>query len=360
MKSSPYWILLAALALGACNQEAKAPAPAPRPVLSTVLSVHPVVTQTFVGTVEARVETNLAFQVLGQLVARNVKAGDIVHKGDVLAAIDPTSLELTVRTATANLASSQAELDNALASFDRIDKLKASGTASNAVWENARTQRDAAEAGFRQAQSTLTKARDALTFATLTAAFDGVVTATAAEVGQTVAAGAPVLTIADPSERDAVIDVPDWHVESYRIGQPFQISLRIDPDVKATGHLREIAPQADSLTRTRRIKIALDAPNPAFRLGTIIAAVPDVNDATVMQLPQSAILERGGKTYVWLITDDTTGDTATVSAREVKISPNPDGSVTILSGLDIGARVATAGVRVLTEGQKVQKPGDRS
>jgi membrane fusion protein, multidrug efflux system len=360
VKTSPHWILLAALALASCNEEAKGPPPPARPVLSTVLAASAAAEQTFIGTVEARLETNLAFQVLGQLVARNVKAGDIVHKGDVLAAIDPIALELTVRTATANLASGQAELDNAKASFDRIDRLKASGTASDAVWENARTERDAAEAGFRQAQSTLAKARDALTYATLTAGFDGVVTATNAEVGQTVAAGSPVLTVADPRERDAIIDIPDWMIDGYKIGMPFVISLRIDPDTKATGHLREIAPQSDSLTRTRRIKIALDAPTPAFRLGTIIAANPGESATKVLQLPASAILEREGKSFVWLVTDDANSDTATVTQREVKVHPNPDGSVTVLSGLDTGARVAVAGVHVFTEGQKVRKPGDRS
>ena len=91
---------VSALALAGCQQDAKAPEPV-RPVLSMVLEPSRTDGMVAVGVVEPQYKTNLAFRVLGRLTGRPVSVGDLVSEGQTVGIIDPTALELAVRSARA-------------------------------------------------------------------------------------------------------------------------------------------------------------------------------------------------------------------------------------------------------------------
>ena len=110
--------IVSALAMAGCKQEAKAPEPV-RPVLSAVLQPAASDSAAAVGTVQPRYETNLGFRILGRLIARPVNVGDLVDEGQTVAAIDPTALELAVRSARADLSKAQALLENAIGTEER-------------------------------------------------------------------------------------------------------------------------------------------------------------------------------------------------------------------------------------------------
>ena len=94
--------------------------------------------------------------------------------------------------------------------------------------------------------------------------FDGVVTAVQAERGQVVQPGQTVVTVARPDIREAVVDLPESIGRDLRPGARFDVALQVDPSVRAAGSVREIAPQADPTTRTRRVRITLDQPAGEF------------------------------------------------------------------------------------------------
>ncbi|KFJ49077.1 hlyD secretion family protein [Brucella abortus] len=106
--------------LAACGKEdEKAQEAAPiRPVLYTIVEPKPVAQTGFAGTVEPRYSTDLAFRVLGRVIARPVKVGDLVKKGEMVAMLDPSALDLAVQSARADLASAEAQYANASASED--------------------------------------------------------------------------------------------------------------------------------------------------------------------------------------------------------------------------------------------------
>ncbi len=349
-------VVLAALTLVACQQKTDAP-PATRPVMSERVAVDDIDQQSFVGTVEARDKADLSFQVLGRLMTRNVDIGDLVRPGDLIATIDATTLELTARSAEAALGNRRAERENAAATVTRVEALQASGTAAESSLDDARAAFDAADAAVRQAEADLAKARDALGYAELRAGLAGVVTATGAEPGQTVAAGQSVATIAKPDPRDAVIDIPDWMAGTLVDGAPFVIAPQIAPDQSIAGHLREIAPDADPITRTRRIKIALANPPSIFRLGSTVEVRADREAHPAITLPDTAVLKREGNSFVWVIkVDEADGAVrreGSVTLRPVTTVPTGAGRLRIVSGLSAGERVAIAGVHSLEEGQKV-------
>lgn len=341
-----------ALALVSCEQKPDAPPEKIRPLMSMVVQPQAAVTLRLAGVVQPRIQTDLGFRVLGRLIAREVGVGDVVTKGEVVAAIDPLSLQLAVRSAQADLSNSQAQLANASTTAQRQQALADAKSGSEAALESAQQAEKTASATVAKAQANLAKADEQLGYAQLKAEFDGVVTATSAEVGQVVSAGNTVLTVAQPGLRDVVVDIPEADMQGLKMGSPFEVTLQLDPTIRASGAVREIAPEAEATTRTQRIKIGLNNPPPAFRLGSIVTATATTNASPTISVPPPAILQRDGKANVWVVDPEK----KTVSLRPVEIA-RPDGDenpVTVLSGLKPGDRIAVAGVNHLTEGQQVR------
>jgi len=346
-------MLLAAsplLVLAGCGEAAKTPPPPVQPVLSVVTRAQQGPLFALAGTVEAQVKTDLSFRVLGRMIARPVNVADLVKKGQMLAALDPTALELAVRSAIADVSNAQAQLTNAFGTEDRQRTLLETNVASKATYEAAQQALAAAQSKVVAAQSNLTKAREQLGYAQLASDFDGVVTAVSAEVGQIVAGGQTVVTVARPDIREAVIDVPDALAGTLGIGTPFDVALQLDPTVKVTGKLREIAPQADAATRTRRVKITLGSPPEVFRIGTTVTVNVTTDAARTIRVPLTAILEKDGKAFVWVVAPEG----GAVSSREVRTVPDGPGLVSLADGVKEGERVVTAGVHSLAEGRKVR------
>ncbi|MDX8444210.1 efflux RND transporter periplasmic adaptor subunit [Mesorhizobium captivum] len=344
--------LLLIASLAACSRSEEKPPEIIRPVLSMVVEAKTVETFGFAGSIEPQYSADLAFRLLGRVVSRDVKVGDIVTKGTTIAALDPTALELAVQASKADLSNAQAQFANAAASEDRQRQLLASANTSQAVFDAAQQARQAAAAGVERANAALAKSQEQLGYARLFSDFDGVVTAVGAEVGQTVSPGQTVVTVARTDPREAVVDIPDQLTGELTVGTPFQIILQSLPTITTEAKLREIAPQAEGSTRTRRVRLTLTDPPSAFRLGSTITATRMTKVAPTITLPISALLEKDGAEKVWIVDPQS----SSVSAREIRIAAKNGGTFTVASGLEAGMRIVTAGVHSLSEGQKVKVP----
>ncbi|TPI22646.1 efflux RND transporter periplasmic adaptor subunit [Mesorhizobium sp. B4-1-1] len=344
--------LLILAALAACSRSQEKPPEIIRPVLSMVVEPKTVETFGFAGSVEPQYSADLAFRLLGRVVSRDVKVGDLITKGTTIAALDPTALELAVQASKADLSNAQAQFTNTAASEDRQRQLLASANTSQATFDAAKQARQAAEAGVERANAALAKSQEQLGYARLFSDFDGVVTAAGAEVGQTVSAGQTVVTVARTDPREAVVDIPDQLTGDLTVGMPFEIVLQSVPTIKTDAKLREVAPQSEGTTRTRRVKLTLVNPPTAFRLGSTITATRMTKVAPTIELPISALLEKDGSEKVWIVDPQS----SSVSTREIKIASKSGGSFTVAEGLEAGMRVVTAGVHSLSEGQKVKVP----
>jgi membrane fusion protein, multidrug efflux system len=340
-------ILALTLVASGCKPETKAPEPV-RPVLSTIVEPMRSSSTVAVGTVEPRFKTDLSFRLLGRLIARPVNVGDLVGQDDVIAAIDSTALEFAVRSAKAERAKSQAQLANTSATEERQRTLIATDATTKATLDNAVQARAGAEASVARAQANLTKALEQLSYAQLKSDFAGVVTAVGADVGQVVSPGQSVVTVARPDIREAVVDIgPDFPVP-LTVGLPFIVSLQLLPGVEVEGVIREIAPQADPVTRTRRVRIALNDPPPSFRLGATVTAKLS-GGRSALHVPTSAVLTKDAESFLWVVDLPA----STVSLRRVDLSRDATG-IQVTGGLDAGTRIVTAGIHSLTQGQQVK------
>ena len=345
------WLLSLGMVAGltACQRQA-APAPPIRPVLSVIVAPEAAGGAAFAGTVEARYESILGFRVLGRIIARDVNVGDKVAKGARLAALDPTPFQLALRDAEADLARADAHRQEAQLAAARQRQLFNQGVTAKAEFEAAQHEWESADAATAAARANVGRAEEHVGYAELRAEFDGVIAATKAQVGQVVQPGQEVVRIVRPEEREAVVDIPDDIAVHFRPGIGFIVTTEANLATRVKGQVREIAPQADLATRTRRVRITLLDPPLNFRLGTIVKAVSEMNAGTEIELPSSALLERNGKTFVWVV------DPATrkASIREVKLGARGADSFQVVEGLAPGTRVVTAGVHSLSPNQVVK------
>lgn len=343
--ATPTLALCLALSTPATAEDATALPP--RPVVSEIVDTHMNGQRSFTGLVAARSETDLGFTVAGLLAERRASTGDVVAAGDVLALLDPTDLETTLRSANAGVRAAQAALQTAQDAERRAVELVARGVATPVQQTDAETARIAAEARLEQAQATAARAADQRAAATLVATADGVVTAELAEPGSTLTAGQPVLTFAATAAREVRIDVTEAELAGLSAGAGFAVALAVDSAVTARATLTDIAPTAARETRTRQLRLTLIDPPQGFRLGALVIATPE-GSAQALTLPDTAILP-GDAPAVWVI-NRPDGKVARVP---VTIGDRIGGRTVILSGLTVGQEVAIRGINSLTDGQIV-------
>ncbi|PWB32596.1 efflux transporter periplasmic adaptor subunit [Pseudomonas sp. SDI] len=345
------WLMLmpACLLLLACAKQDEAPEPV-RPVLSLIVQSQDVQRLgRFAGSIQARFESTLGFRVPGRIARRWVDVGSAVKPGDVLASLDPTDQRNQVRAAEGELAKVQALWINAQADARRQQQLYDRGVGAKAQLDIAQTNLKTTGASLAQAKAALTQAKDQLGYSELRTDHAAVVTAWQAEAGQTVSAGQAVVTLARPDIKEAVIDLPTSLADELNRGLEFLVASQLDPSVTAKASVREIEPQADAATRTRRARLTLASTPEAFRLGTAISVTLSSAVSPRSELPRSALLDKDGSTRVWVVDPQQ----HTVALREVTLLERNEQSVTVASGVQVGERVVTAGVNSLKPGQKV-------
>ena len=252
----------AALLLSACSK----PAPLDAPVRSVkVLTIGVGTLQSsaeFAGEVRARVESRLGFRVAGKLSQRPVQLGEHVKAGQLLAQLDPQDYRLAADAARAQLAVAASNRDQAAADFKRFKELRDQNFISGAEFERRTTALKAAQAQYDQAQAQLSAQGHQADYTRLTADVSGVITAVEAEPGQVLAAGSPVVRIAQDGPRDVVFSVPEDRVAAVKVGS--KVAVRVwAANTALQGIVREVAASADPVTRTFLVKVALSGEAPA-------------------------------------------------------------------------------------------------
>ncbi len=340
-------LCLALLSTPAMAENAAATQSPPRPVVSEIVDTQLNSLRSFTGLVAAKSETTLGFTVAGLLVERRASVGDVVAAGDILALLDPSDLETSLRSATAGVRAAEADLKQAQDAERRVIELVTRGVATPVQQTDAETSRIAAEARVEQANATAARAADQRAAATLIAANDGVVTAELAEPGSTLSAGQPVMTLATTAGREVRIDVTEAELAGLSPGAGFSVTLAVDPGVTARATLTVIAPIAARQTRTRQVRLTLIDPPQGFRLGALVSATPE-GGAQALTIPDTALLS-GDAPAVWVVSRPDGRATRT----PVTTGLHRGGRIVIVSGLSVGQEVVTRGINTLTEGQIV-------
>jgi RND family efflux transporter MFP subunit len=353
------WPLLPVLAigLGSCKPREQPQAAEVRPVRAVTVSKsevnEPVV---LTGHIQAQDEAGLAFRIGGRMVERTVNVGDRVEPGQVVAKLDPENERNQQRAAEAALTAAQGQLNYALGQFDRQRQLLANGHTTRVRFDQAQKALQNAQSAVENATAQLQIARDRVGYTTLEADTAGTITARGAEPGEVVQAGQMIVRLARQGGLDAVFDVPAQLLRAAPRDAPITVRLLDGPDVTATGEVREVAPQADPVTRTFEVKVGLNAPAPTMRLGATVTGSVTLPAGPAIEIPASALTQFDGRPAVWIVDPKS----RTVSLRTVELGRHDPQSVIVAQGLDTGDIVVTAGVQALHPGEKVRLLKSRS
>lgn len=344
--------LAAALFVAGCDEPAPAP-PAIRPVRAVTVEQRAAgETVSLTGHIRAQDQANLAFRIDGRLIERFVKVGDVIQPGQVIGRLDPLIQQNALRQAQANLSAAQGQLVQARNTFGRQSQLLRDGFTPRSQFDQAQQALQTAEAQVNSAKAQLRTAEEQLSFTELRADSAGTATAVGAEPGEVVAAGRMVVQIARRGGRDAVFDVPAQLLRASSPDVVVAVALTDDPTIRATGRVRELAPQADPITRAYPVKVGLIDPPEQMRLGATVTGRVTLNAPDGVEIPATALTEADGRPAVWVVDPQT----RTVSLRKVDILRHDPVSVVVWQGLETGDMVVTAGVQVLRPGQEVLLP----
>jgi multidrug efflux system membrane fusion protein len=362
MRFSTVIALAVGVALTACSKPEATPEPVRAVRTVTVTMDAAGATHEYAAEIRARTESRLGFRVGGKVIRRHVNLGDVVKAGQVLAQLDPQDLRLGQDAARASLQAAQANFNQTAADYKRFKELRDQGFISSAELERRDTALKAAQAQLDQARAQSSVQGNQAAYATLVADANGVITGVDAEPGMVVSAGAPVVRLAHDGPRDAVFSVPEDKVAAVKaMGAQKAGSFSVRVWGSADGHIpvaiREVSAAADPVTRTFLVKADLGADaSTRLRIGqtaTLLMEAPKV--AGVAKLPLSALKEEQGKSTVWVVDEAS----LTVKQQPVQVAGAEGNEAIIANGLTPGQRVVTAGVHVLSPGQKVKLYVDR-
>lgn len=309
----------------------------------------------FAADVRARTESRLGFQVGGKVSHRHVELGQTVRKGQPLAQLDAQDLRLGQDAARAGVSAAEARARQSTADLKRFTELRAQGFISQAELDRHQATTDAALAALRQAQAQAGVQGNQAGYATLLADAPGVITGVELEPGQVVGAGVPVLVLAHDGPRDVVFQVPEDMGGTLRRlkGQAGGVEVRRWGTTEWTpAVVREVAAAADTQARTYQIKADVGTA-PGFELGQTAAVRlrVQVGAQGSLRVPLQALVEREGRSMVWLLD----GKSMTVKPVPVTTGEVVGDHVLVSAGLQPGQELVTAGVHVLSPGQKVRR-----
>jgi RND family efflux transporter MFP subunit len=342
--------------LAACEQQAEAPPSEPRQVRSIVIEKRQgAETITLTGRIEAEDEVPLAFRIGGRVLENTAKLGARVQSGDLVARLEPQNEENQLIADSAALAAAEAQYSQARGHYERQRTLFEQGWATRANFELAEKGMKTAASQVEVARARLNAAEDLLGFTELRADQDGVFTEVGPAAGEVVQAGQMIVRVARQDGRDAVFDVPAQVIRSAPADPKITVTLADDPSVTVTGHVREVSPQADPVTRTFKVKVGLENPPEAMRLGSTVNGSMQTTEEPVIEIPASALTRSEQQPAVWVV------DPAafTVALRPIEIRRHGEEFVAVSGGLEAGDIVVTAGVQALHPGQQVRLPGSQ-
>ncbi|WP_219704338.1 efflux RND transporter periplasmic adaptor subunit [Marinomonas lutimaris] len=348
-------ILIALTALTGCDKQDHVDVESIRPVKTLIINHQDISNNiSLIGDVEAERETSLGFRIGGRVLERNVRIGDKVNKGELIATIDPRDAQHQLQTAKATLENAHSAENLARKTRDRYQKLIDQRVISQSQFDQAQNNLESAVSSLESAKANLKNAQDNLEFTRLLAPESGIIVSVSANLGQVISVGQEIIKIASLDDRNAVFDVPETIINSGIKNPAITVSLQSNPEVNVIGTVRDVSPQADPNTRTYSVRVKLHNPPMSMGLGAIVKGTISLQEPNVIELPESALTRDGKQTAVYLFDPES----QTLKIQPIEVVRYSNQSIFVSRGLTVGQHIVIAGVSTLRPGLKVSELGE--
>ena len=335
----------------ATGETAKAGQAAPRPVRVLTVGLSRLDDVSILpGEIRPRFEQRYGFRVGGKIERRLVDVGQEVKAGQVLAVLDSQDVQPAINAQAAQVEVARSDVKLQQNELKRQQELRDQGFVSGAAIERQEAATESARSRLNAAQSQLVNVQNGLNFQTLRADKEGLVIAVDAEAGSVVAAGQSVVRVAQLGEKEIAINVPERAIASMKNATGFVVSVDALANKTYAARLRELAPAADPASRTYSARLSIVNADPALQLGMSASVRLELGGAQAIVVPNSALYTRDNSTQVWLVDRAT----ETVKPVAIKVGQSTRDGVVVVSGLNPGDLIVTAGANLLMAGQKVR------
>jgi HlyD family secretion protein len=248
------------------------------------------------GTLSAVTTVSVGTQVSGKVVAIFADFNDAVKKGELVARIDPTLLEQTVRDAQAGVERNQAELEQSQREYERNEQLFQRKVLTEIEFNNAKYALAVARANVKSAQVTLDRARQNLSYTSIFAPIDGIVVERNVDIGQTVTASMSTpqifLIANDLAQMQILASVDESDIGSIKPDQPVRFTVQAYPDERFTGSVKQVRLQSKTTENVVNYTVVVSVSNPGGRLLPGMTATVEFltgSASDVLLVPNSAL-----------------------------------------------------------------------
>ena len=350
-------ILLFLVPFGACSD-----APPRQEVLRPVRTQVAVASsgsrpRSFSGTARAGQEMDLSFRLAGRIEQLAVKVGDAVRAGDLIAQLEKTDFEINVRQARANLAQAQAEFKNAAADLDRTRGLYEDQNVSKNELDQAVAQSQSTQAQVDAANESLARTRRQLGYAGLLAPVNGSIASVPVEVSENVRPGQTVVRMTSGLQSEVEVPIPEVLIAQIQEGAPVTVNFDALPGATFDAVVTEVGVASTGTATTFPVTVRLAGPSQGVRSGMAASVeflFEDPHGPELIFLPSHAVGEDRDGRFVFVLEPGPEDHVGTVHRLPVELGEMTRNGIEIVSGLSEGQRVVTAGVRRLSDGQRVK------
>lgn len=308
---------------------------------------------------------NLVARIPGFVTSINYKDGALVKKGTVLFTIEPESYELKYKQAQAAEEAAAATVKQTQADYERQADLAARGTASKAQLDTSTANRDTAQANYQQAQVNTKLAQINYSYTSVTAPFDGIVSARTVSVGEYVGANSQPTVLAtivqlDPiyvnfsvAERDVLRireQIRERQLTPEQLRQiPVEVGLQTEQGYPHSGRLDYASPTVDASTGTLAARAIFENPKRVLLPGLFVRVrVPTRQQDGALLVPDVALGSDQSGRYVLTVNKDNV-----VEQRKVEVGLLEGTMRVIEKGIGLDDQVIVAGLLRAIPGQKV-------
>ncbi|MBN2656353.1 MAG: efflux RND transporter periplasmic adaptor subunit [Spirochaetales bacterium] len=357
------FLVVSILIFGACSatDEKKSEAEL-RPVRFVVVEEEsPSSTRGFSGITSAEDELPIAFRVAGQIQEITVNPGVKVSQGQLLARLYNEEFQLEVERAEASLESAKVQYRTAESAYRRTRELYQNDSASRNQLETSQSNLESIQSNLVSAEAQLERVRLQLSYTEVRAPFSGTVANRYIDEGAVVGAGQAILALSGEEINRVKITVPEDIVSRISEGMKASISVDAAGLIDVPGEIIEVSSGSAQQGSLFPVEIEIIGVS-SSQLRSGMAASVDIELATGNEsrfiVPPHAVLEdeKGRHVFVVNHNGDSTPATGTVERRAVEISELTDSGLSIVSGLQSGDRVITAGMSLLSDGMIVRSP----
>jgi len=313
--------------------------------------------RTFSGAAKAGDEIELSFRSNGIITEWNIKIGQRVKKGMLIAKLDNVQANLAYEQSVSSLNSAESAMNTAKTSLERIKSLYEKGSESLSNYETAKNSYQNALAQYESSKRNKSIQQSQINYGYIYAPSDGTIAGTSGGLNENISAGQVIAILNAGDQINIEVGLPENVINRVQLGMNIDISFSAFEE-KFKGNVIEIAPIADASSATYPVKIGITNPTSAIKPGmaanvTINLADSEEVKSDALVVPVKAVGEDGDGNFVFVIESED-GKTGIAKKQHIEIGELTNEGFKINSGLSAGQKIATAGLQTLLDGQAVK------